>query len=70
VEASDCCIIDVGTNKREAILTNRHADPEERAATGHSFYIQVIDESGRLFRSEDPTIVNVSASDPPEGRTY
>jgi hypothetical protein len=65
VESSDRCIIDVGTNKREAILTDRYADPKERKATGHYFYIQVIDESGRFFRSEDPTIVNVDPSEAP-----
>jgi hypothetical protein len=61
----DSCIVDIGTNGNEAILTNLHADVTDPRV--HSFYIQVIDATGKLCRSGDPTIVNVSASDPPIG---
>lgn len=63
VPASDSCIVDIGTNGKEAILTNLHADTTR--SEEHCFYIQVIDADGKLYRSEDPTIMNVSASDPP-----
>jgi hypothetical protein len=57
------CIIDVGTNGKEAILTDLYND---RGGTEHCFYIQVMAD-GKLYRSEDPTIVNVDPSDPPDG---
>ncbi|HEY9420327.1 MAG TPA: hypothetical protein VIW92_02850, partial [Thermoanaerobaculia bacterium] len=65
VPPPDSCIVDIGTNGKEAILTNLHKDEAKKQE--HCFYIQVIDGNGKVCRSEDPTIVNVSSSTPPTG---